>query len=184
MAEGSITTEEYMEKLERFVAGRTLGRDPHGQSEPRVRQFFDAAAAFYQKESTQKKEKQPEGGLNGPANRFIVIKTCIKGDWIMKLEEMKITELFDTSHTIAAKLFEGKTYPWEVLEDIGSFIEELGPHPASERVPQGRKEHLDPPHRPSGSHHCHGRTGHYLRPRGCAPERLYPGQSDRRRGEP
>ena len=45
----------------------------------------------------------------------------------MKLEEMKITELFDTSHTIAAKLFEGKTYPWEVLEDIGSFIEELGP---------------------------------------------------------
>ena len=44
----------------------------------------------------------------------------------MKLEEMKITELFDTSHTIAAKLFEGKTYPWEVLENIGSFIEELG----------------------------------------------------------
>ena len=38
----------------------------------------------------------------------------------MKLEEMKITELFDTSHTIAAKLFEGKTYPWEVLENIGS----------------------------------------------------------------
>lgn len=26
----------------------------------------------------------------------------------MKLEEMKITELFDTSHTIAARLFEGK----------------------------------------------------------------------------
>lgn len=44
----------------------------------------------------------------------------------MKLEEMKITELFDTSHTVAAKLFEGKTYPWEVLENIGSFIEELG----------------------------------------------------------
>ena len=44
----------------------------------------------------------------------------------MKLEEMKITELFDTSHTIAARLFEGKTYPWEVLADLGSFIEQLG----------------------------------------------------------
>ena len=55
VAEGSITTEEYMEKLERFVAGRTLGvirMDNQNQ----MRQFFDAAAAFYQKESTQKKK--------------------------------------------------------------------------------------------------------------------------------
>ena len=44
----------------------------------------------------------------------------------MKLEEMKITELFDTSHTIAARLFEGKTYPWEVLPEIGDFIVKLG----------------------------------------------------------
>ena len=44
----------------------------------------------------------------------------------MKLEEMKITELFDTSHTIAARLFEGKTYPWEALDGIKSFILELG----------------------------------------------------------
>ena len=44
-----------MEKLERFVAGRTLGvirMDNQNQ----MRQFFDAAAAFYQKESTQKKK--------------------------------------------------------------------------------------------------------------------------------
>ena len=40
----------------------------------------------------------------------------------MKLEEMKITELFDTSHTIAAKLFEGKTYPWKDLP-LGGFRE-------------------------------------------------------------
>lgn len=39
---------------------------------------------------------------------------------------IKITELLDTEKTIAAMLFEGKTYPWEVLEDIKEFILELG----------------------------------------------------------
>ena len=28
----------------------------------------------------------------------------------------KIADLFDLEHTIAAPLFEGKVYPWEVLE--------------------------------------------------------------------
>lgn len=39
----------------------------------------------------------------------------------------KITDLLDLSHTIAAPLFEGKQYPWEVLGDISAFIMELGP---------------------------------------------------------
>ena len=38
-----------------------------------------------------------------------------------------ISEMFDLEHTIAAKLFEGKTYPWEVLDHIKDFILELGP---------------------------------------------------------
>ncbi|MBR2783234.1 MAG: UDP-N-acetylglucosamine pyrophosphorylase [Firmicutes bacterium] len=38
-----------------------------------------------------------------------------------------ISELFDLEHTIAARLFEGKTYPWEVLDDIKAFILALGP---------------------------------------------------------
>lgn len=38
----------------------------------------------------------------------------------------KISEILDLDHTIAAKLFEGKTYPWEVLPLIGDFILELG----------------------------------------------------------
>ena len=38
-----------------------------------------------------------------------------------------ISEMFDLEHTIAAKLFEGKTYPWEVLDHIKEFILELGP---------------------------------------------------------
>lgn len=36
-------------------------------------------------------------------------------------------ELFDLSKTIAAPLFEGKKYPWEVLSDIKDFILKLGP---------------------------------------------------------
>ena len=39
----------------------------------------------------------------------------------------KIGELLDLDHTIAKELFEGKTYPWEVLADIESFILKLGP---------------------------------------------------------
>lgn len=39
---------------------------------------------------------------------------------------MKIFELFDLDKTIAAGLFSGKVYPWEVLDDIKSFILSLG----------------------------------------------------------
>ena len=38
----------------------------------------------------------------------------------------EIKELFDLEKTIAAPLFAGKTYPWEVLDGIKGFILELG----------------------------------------------------------
>ena len=38
----------------------------------------------------------------------------------------EISELFDLEHTIAAELFNGKTYPWEVLGEISDFIIRLG----------------------------------------------------------
>ena len=38
----------------------------------------------------------------------------------------KITELFDLEKTIASAIFAGKTYPWEVLDEIGTFIRALG----------------------------------------------------------
>ncbi len=41
-------------------------------------------------------------------------------------EAMKISENYTLEHTIAEPLFEGKTYPWEVLPDIGDFIKKLG----------------------------------------------------------
>ena len=38
----------------------------------------------------------------------------------------KIKDLYDLNETIAAKLFDGVDYPWEVLANIGDFIIELG----------------------------------------------------------
>ena len=37
-----------------------------------------------------------------------------------------IEELFDLDYTIAAELFRGKSYPWEVLPEISDFILKLG----------------------------------------------------------
>lgn len=41
--------------------------------------------------------------------------------------ECTIKNMYDLNETIASKLFEGKTYPWEVLPEIADFIMELGP---------------------------------------------------------
>ena len=37
-----------------------------------------------------------------------------------------IKDLYDLNETIAKDLFEGKTYPWEVLPEIGDFVMKLG----------------------------------------------------------
>ncbi|MBQ5430351.1 MAG: UDP-N-acetylglucosamine pyrophosphorylase [Lachnospiraceae bacterium] len=41
--------------------------------------------------------------------------------------ECTIANMYDLKETIAAELFDGKTYPWEVLPEIGDFIKKLGP---------------------------------------------------------
>ncbi len=48
----------------------------------------------------------------------------------------EIRELFDLTKTIAADLFAGKTYPWEVLADIRPFILRLG-----ETLPEDEFDH-------------------------------------------
>lgn len=45
---------------------------------------------------------------------------------------LKMEEILDLTHSIAADIFEGKTYPWEVLEDISAFIVEKGKTLSSE----------------------------------------------------
>lgn len=42
------------------------------------------------------------------------------------MSSLKISELYSFEHTIAAEIFEGKTYPWEILGELKSFIVKLG----------------------------------------------------------
>lgn len=51
----------------------------------------------------------------------------------------KISELLDLQHTIAAALFEGREYAWEVLADIKDFILKLG-----EALPADEYESREP----------------------------------------
>lgn len=51
------------------------------------------------------------------------------------MQSITITDLFDLRETIAAELFEGATYPWEVLPQIHDYIIRLG-----ESLPEDRYE--------------------------------------------
>ena len=42
------------------------------------------------------------------------------------MKELMVKENYDLNETIAKDLFEGVTFPWEVLPKIGAFIKELG----------------------------------------------------------
>lgn len=44
----------------------------------------------------------------------------------LKMEQAKISNLYTLEETIAAELFHGAEYPWEVLPGISAFIVELG----------------------------------------------------------
>ena len=45
----------------------------------------------------------------------------------MNSNQLTISEMYDLSHTIAAELFDGLTYPWEALPKISDFIKKIGP---------------------------------------------------------
>lgn len=42
------------------------------------------------------------------------------------MEQLTVKELYTLDETIAKGIFDGVTYPWEVLPKIGEFIKELG----------------------------------------------------------
>ena len=46
----------------------------------------------------------------------------------MSMESIRIENMYDLNETIAAEIFEGKTYPWEVLPLIKEFIVKLEIH--------------------------------------------------------
>ena len=49
------------------------------------------------------------------------------------MDNITITDLYNLDETIASKVFDGATYPWEVLPRISSFIKELGKSLPSEK---------------------------------------------------
>lgn len=55
---------------------------------------------------------------------------------MIKQENLRNTELFDLTQTIAASLFGMYTYPWEVLPHIGKCIMTLGKHLPEEEYQQ------------------------------------------------
>lgn len=54
---------------------------------------------------------------------------------VCSMKEIEINALFDMSNTIAKELFEGKTYPFELLPEISDFILKLG-----EKLPEDKYE--------------------------------------------
>lgn len=44
----------------------------------------------------------------------------------MEIEQLQIKNLYNLQETIAAPLFDGAVYPWELLPRIGAYIAELG----------------------------------------------------------
>ena len=73
VAEGSITEQEYMDKLEHFVRLRTRQVED-SNIQPYLRQFFDAAAVNY-KDSSEKNSAKTTGRLMSAAGRS---RTCRK----------------------------------------------------------------------------------------------------------
>lgn len=55
------------------------------------------------------------------------------------LTDYTIDKLYDLNETIAAPLFDGKTYPWEVLPEIKDFIIKLG-----KELPKDRFDEIQP----------------------------------------
>ena len=73
VAEGSITEQEYMDKLEHFVRLRTRQVED-SNIQPYLRQFFDAAAVNY-KDSSEKNSAKTTGRSTSAAGRS---RTCRK----------------------------------------------------------------------------------------------------------
>ena len=69
------------------------------------------------------------------------------------LKDFTISNLLDLNETIAKDLFEGKTYPWEVLPEIGDFILKLGQTLSEEEYDRQECQ--------SSTYILHQRSGHH-----------------------
>ena len=77
------------------------------------------------------------------------------------LKDFTIANLLDLNETIAKDLFEGKTYPWEVLPEIGDFILKLGQTLSEEEYDHPSEDVMDRQECQSGTYSLHQRSGHH-----------------------
>ena len=90
------------------------------------------------------------------------------------MDTITIAELYTLDETIAKDIFQGKTYPWEVLPLIGEFILELG-KTLSEEEYEKRGENVWIARDARGGAYCfHQRSGYHRKRGGGAPVRFYP----------
>ena len=57
------------------------------------------------------------------------------------MEECRIENLYNLEQTIAKDIFEGVTYPWEVLQEIEKYILEIGKNLDEEEYDKLRNQH-------------------------------------------
>ena len=150
VAEGQITPDEYMQKLEQFITVRTnavLGL----RNQLALRRFFDEASAYYQsgKRKARKRRKQ--------------------------MEQLKISELYqDLNQTLAKELLESKTYPWEVLPLISEFIVKLGSTLSEEEYEKRGENVMGGKIRKSSTDCIYQWTGDYRKRGRSSSLRFYP----------
>ena len=77
------------------------------------------------------------------------------------LKDFTIANLLDLNETIAKDLFEGKTYPWEVLPEIGDFILKLGQTLSEEEYDPPVRRCMDRQECQSSTYSLHQRSGHH-----------------------
>lgn len=94
------------------------------------------------------------------------------------MKDFTISNMLDLNETIAAELFEGKTYPWEVLPEIGDFIIKLGKHWILLNM-RRRAKCMDRKIRYSCADCKYHRTGYHWQRRRGAPLCIYPRQGYR-----
>ena len=97
-------------------------------------------------------------------------------------EEMTVAKMYNLNETIAKDIFEGVTYPWEVLPKISDFIVKLGETlPADEYDKVGENVWIAKSAKVFESAYIPRTGNHRKRCRG-SPLRIYPWQCNCRRG--
>ncbi len=98
------------------------------------------------------------------------------------MEALTIKELYTLEETIAKDIFDGATYPWEVLPKISAFIMELGNTLSSDEYEKRGENVWVAKSAKVSSHGIHQRSCHHRKRGGSTSLRIHPRQCHCRRG--